>query len=558
MVTDGLAVLCQADAAGLDAGTMAELLLVLEQADTMAAAARASILGAFTSALGYQGDGHAGPVPWLMDQTQTTRGRASAQVSRGKKLRAHPQVAAAMAAGQIMGSWADKVMKWTDRLPADSRETADEILLGAVAGGVRLEDLAALACTMYEQSKAGQPDDDGPADPDLLDPEAAAFADRSVKIEATLDGAGTLYGDLSAECTGLLATVLDALSGQAGDVDDRTRAQRYHDGLAEACRRLIAAGLIPQRAGQPTKAVVHIPFGQLRRMDGGSVYEQEWRAWAAGEWAARRGAATILGHDGSVWLDGAAAEAAGCDAMMIPVVFGSIDWQALDRLVDQCVELHGIRHGTGATTRRAARTRGCRCCGTPSWAPSWTSYPAPAAPHRYCGPGYLAAPSSDPPARSSTSGTARTSPPRSAVLSPSGTSTARSGNAIPCPSSARSTTSCTRRTADPPRSGTVFFFAGTTTRSSSTAKAGQSGSSPTGPPRQPARSGRSSAATDPPPGPAEEAAPPRRHNRTAPGDHAAPERDHGEAAWCCLALWGRSPCRVVVMSGTAGARRRAR
>jgi hypothetical protein len=345
MVTSGLAVLCEADPTGLDAGTMAELLQVLEQADTMAAAARASILGAFTATLGYEGDGHAGPVPWLMDQAQTTRGRAKAQVSQGKKLRKHPLVAQAMAAGQIMGSWADKIMDWTGRLPADSRDQADEILLGAAAGGVRLEDLAALAATMYEQSRADQPDDDGPVDPSLLDPEAAAFADRALKLETTLDGAGTLHGDLSAECTGMLATVLDALSVRAGDVDDRTYAQRYHDGLAEACRRLIAAGLIPQRAGQPTKAVVHIPFGQLRQMNGGSVFEQQWRDWAVAEWTAHRGAATVLGNDGAVWLDGPAAEAAGCDAMTIPVVFASIDWQAMDHMVDQCAELYGIRHG---------------------------------------------------------------------------------------------------------------------------------------------------------------------------------------------------------------------
>jgi hypothetical protein len=51
MVTDGLAVLCE-DAAGLDAGTLAELLLVLEQAGSMTAAARANILGAFTTGAG--------------------------------------------------------------------------------------------------------------------------------------------------------------------------------------------------------------------------------------------------------------------------------------------------------------------------------------------------------------------------------------------------------------------------------------------------------------------------------------------------------------------------
>jgi len=194
MLTDSLAVLCQADASGLDAGTMAELLLVLEQADAMTAAARASILGAFTASLGYEADGHAGPVPWLMDQAQATRGRAKTQVKQGKKLRAHPRVAAAMAGGAVMGSWADKIMAWTGKLPAESREAADEILLGAAAGGARLEDLAGLAAAMYEQSRGCQPDDDGPADPGLLDPEAAVFADRSVKIETTLDGAGTLWG----------------------------------------------------------------------------------------------------------------------------------------------------------------------------------------------------------------------------------------------------------------------------------------------------------------------------------------------------------------------------
>jgi hypothetical protein len=89
---------------------------------------------------------------------------------------------------------------------------------------------------------------------------------------------------------------------------------------------------------------------------GGSVFEQQWRDWAAAEWAARRGAATVLGSDGAVWLEGAAAEAAGCDAMMVPVVFASIDWRALDHMVDQCAELRGIR-GDAEAGARAAELR---------------------------------------------------------------------------------------------------------------------------------------------------------------------------------------------------------
>jgi hypothetical protein len=75
--------------------------MVLEQAETMTAVARAGILGAFTAVQGHEGDGHGGPVPWLMDRAQTTRARARAQVRSGNKLREHRAVAAAMAAGNI-------------------------------------------------------------------------------------------------------------------------------------------------------------------------------------------------------------------------------------------------------------------------------------------------------------------------------------------------------------------------------------------------------------------------------------------------------------------------
>jgi hypothetical protein len=56
----------------------------------------------------------------------------------------------------------------------------------------------------------------------------------------------------------VVGRVLDALGAPAGKDDDRSRDQRYHDALAEAMRRLVASGLLPERAGQPVKAWVHI------------------------------------------------------------------------------------------------------------------------------------------------------------------------------------------------------------------------------------------------------------------------------------------------------------
>jgi hypothetical protein len=43
-------------------------------------------------------------------------------------------------------------------------------------------------------------------------------------------------------------------------------------------RRLVAADLLPQRAGQPVKAVVHVSLAELRAMDDGSLLDSEWIA----------------------------------------------------------------------------------------------------------------------------------------------------------------------------------------------------------------------------------------------------------------------------------------
>src|SRR5262249_51644798 len=70
---------------------------------------------------------------------------------------------------------------------------------------------------------------------------------------------------------------------------------------------------------QPTQVLVHMPLGQLRGLPGGSAAE--------GTWAAAR--ASQPG-----WVTGPDAEAAACDATVVPVVTGHVDWTALDRLLD--------------------------------------------------------------------------------------------------------------------------------------------------------------------------------------------------------------------------------
>ena len=98
-------------------------------------------------------------------------------------------------------------------------------------------------------------------------------------------------------------------------------------------RRLVAAGLLPERAGQPVKALVHISLADLMRLDGGSALLEEWSAQVRAAWAAHRAAASESGSDGGAWLDGDAAVAFTCDASMTPVVTGEVNPGALEDLI---------------------------------------------------------------------------------------------------------------------------------------------------------------------------------------------------------------------------------
>jgi hypothetical protein len=108
-------------------------------------------------------------------------------------------------------------------------------------------------------------------------------------------------------------------------------------------RRLTAAGLLPERAGQPVKAWAHIALADLLRLEGSSALQQEWTGQVRARWAARRAHAAETGANDGAWLDGDAAGAIACDAAMAPVVTGDVNVDALGDLVRLCVELDARR-----------------------------------------------------------------------------------------------------------------------------------------------------------------------------------------------------------------------
>jgi hypothetical protein len=118
------------------------MLARLQRAQARLTAVNAAVLAAFTAQSGYEPDGHRSARAWLINRTGISKGAAGAAVGWHKRLARHGRIAQGMTAGDISESWAREIAAWTDKLPADKRDEADQILLDAAASGLPLADLA--------------------------------------------------------------------------------------------------------------------------------------------------------------------------------------------------------------------------------------------------------------------------------------------------------------------------------------------------------------------------------------------------------------------------------
>jgi hypothetical protein len=318
MVQAGLGWLAAADTASMPSAVQADCLRGLERASSMHTAARSRVLSAFNAQGGYENDGQGSARTWLKWQTCITGGAAYGALGWMHRLAGHRAVGDALGAGEISESWARQICDWTDKLPEDVRGDADVFLLGAAAGGAELRDLGKLAEEIRRQ--CARPDTDGDDD----------FAGRSLRLDMTFEGAGKLDGNLTPQCAAAVAAVLDALGKRRGPEDERTKGQRLHDALEDACRRLIGSGCLPERAEQPTQIVLHMDLDRLRGLPGAPEAEAAW----AGQ------ATAGPGDD--------------CDAQIVPVITGRVDPGVLDRLA--AALLHGTPAGPDQPGTAASAT----------------------------------------------------------------------------------------------------------------------------------------------------------------------------------------------------------
>jgi hypothetical protein len=352
MVQSLLGALAGEDAVGLPAEVVAGRLRALERMDAIGAALRGRYLEAFDAQDGHVADGQRTARTWLVHSTRVTRGQAAEHKAMQVLARRHPVLLAALAEGHVITkSVALQLARWTRAIPEEYRAQAEEILVAAARAGAELRSLAAICAEIRYRTATPDPDD-----------ENDKHLDRAVSFDTTFGGAGVLRGDLTPECAAMVQAVLDALSAPVGGGDLRTRPQRYHDALEEAMRRLLASDLLPKRAGQPVKALVHIYFAELREMDRDSVLQDQWIAENRAQWAAHRAAASVATGDGGAWLESDAARVIACDAMIVPVVTGDVDAGAMEELIELCIRYHHLRADTpnpadvpAGLTGRAAR-----------------------------------------------------------------------------------------------------------------------------------------------------------------------------------------------------------
>ncbi len=113
----------------------------------------------------------------------------------------------------------------------------------------------------------------------------------------------------------------------------RSKWQRQHDALEEACRRLAGSGCLPQRGGQPTQIQLHMTLDQLRGEPGAANLASSWPGAPAGP-----------GYD--------------CDAAFVPVVTGHVDPAVVGKLAAALLRGRGPGvTGPGAGLSDLARLR---------------------------------------------------------------------------------------------------------------------------------------------------------------------------------------------------------
>ncbi len=170
-----------------------------------------------------------------------------------------PAAAQAAAEGELSGAQADVIIGCLERIPASAPAAAWPVAEQVLVEAARVEAPRMLHRTAEELLARLDPDGREPA-------EEAAQRRRGFTLAKRPGGWSRPGGEWSPEVTAFWTAVLDSLAApQNGDgqPDPRTPAQRRHDAMLEAARRLLASGSLPPAGGIPVTVLATTTISEL-------------------------------------------------------------------------------------------------------------------------------------------------------------------------------------------------------------------------------------------------------------------------------------------------------
>jgi len=183
MLESAMRYLAGADFPELAEAEMAQALKSLERADAVEAVVRGKLVKMFDLVNGQAADGHQSVCGWLKWETGITGTQAKAHKYWAAQVDEHRPIIEAMTAGRHMpASLAARCCGWTRKLPLEFRAKADQILVDAFLAGADEQGLAQIAAELIAQLTPPDQDD-------------GKLADRGLRLEDTIDGAGILRGE---------------------------------------------------------------------------------------------------------------------------------------------------------------------------------------------------------------------------------------------------------------------------------------------------------------------------------------------------------------------------
>jgi hypothetical protein len=242
-----------------------------------------------------QSDGAPSTQSWLRAHCRLVPSDASSEVQTARGLRDLPLAKAAWEAGDIGRDHARAITMLAKETSVEDTQKVERDLVAVAREAEPLQFASELR--KWRDSWRGHPDNKD---------ESAVQDRRELVLANSLDGMTAIKGWLTPEIGELVRTLLDPLAApQPGET--RTAAQRYHDALGEAARRLIATDNVsPGRKVRPSLLAI-------------CTMQDLLEAERAG--AAELGYGNVIGND--------TLQRIACDSTVVRVLIGS-DGEVLD------------------------------------------------------------------------------------------------------------------------------------------------------------------------------------------------------------------------------------